>query len=140
MKKVFTVLALSALLVTASAPVAHAASVGNGKPCTKIGATASAGGKLYVCKQEGTKKAWREASADLTFTVPKLTGMVLQSAQNKLQSLGSFLLDQEDYKGLGRMQILDRKWKVCKQDPKPGAKALLTDIVTLWSVKLTESC
>lgn len=140
MKKLFSIVTALTIAFTLSATGANAATVANGKPCPTVGKTATASGKLFVCTKEGTKKVWREASADLTFTMPKLTGLILQTAQDKLQSLGSYLLDQEDYKGLGRMQILDRKWKVCKQDPKPGTKALLTDIVTLWSVKTTESC
>jgi hypothetical protein len=140
MKKILVAVATLVMTVSLGAVPAHAATVGNGKPCTRVGKTATAGGKLYVCTKEGSKKVWREASADLTFTMPNVTGMILQSAQNKLQSLGSFLMDQEDFKGLGRMQILDRKWKVCKQSPKAGTKALLIDIVTLWSVKTSESC
>lgn len=140
MKKYVAILAATLLIASFSATGAQAATVANGKPCTTVGKTATAGGKLFVCTKEGTKKVWREASADITFTMPNVTGMILQSAQDKLQSLGSYLMDQEDYKGLGRMQILDRKWKVCKQSPKAGTKALITDIVTLWSVKTTESC
>jgi hypothetical protein len=74
------------------------------------------------------------------FKMPELVGMGLQDAQDKLQSLGSYLLDQQDATGLGRMQILDSNWKVCSQDPGPGAKVPLSAMVSLASVKLSESC
>jgi hypothetical protein len=72
--------------------------------------------------------------------MPELVGMVLQDAQDKLQSLGSYMLDQQDATGLDRMQILDSNWKVCSQAPAPGARVPLSATVALASVKLSESC
>lgn len=49
-------------------------------------------------------------------------------------------MDQTDYKGLGRWQVLDRNWKVCAQSPSAGRKFSVSTVVTLASVKLTETC
>lgn len=79
------------------------------------------------------------AAAD-TFRMPRVVGMVLQDAQDLLQSRGSYLMDQIDAKGWGRWQILDSGWKVCAQRPLPGARVSTSATVRLWSVKLSESC
>ena len=75
-----------------------------------------------------------------TFTMPNVTGMVLQDAQDVLQSFGSYLMNQEDASGQGRTQLLDSNWQVCMQDPAPGVRVSASDLVTLWSVKLDEIC
>lgn len=134
-----TAIVAAATLVLQVAP-AQAANVGEGKVCATIGQVHTVNSVTYVCTQVGSKKVWKKAAADVTFKMPNLKGQILQTAQNKLQSLGSFLLDQEDAKGLGRMQILDRKWKVCRQDPKAGTNVSIAEVVTLWSVKTSESC
>ena len=72
--------------------------------------------------------------------MPNLVGTQLQRAQDLLQSKGSYLMDQEDALGTGRLQINDRNWKVCKQDPLAGVTVDPTQMVTLYSVKLEESC
>lgn len=74
------------------------------------------------------------------FVMPKVTGMVLQTAQDLLQSKGSYLMDQQDASGLGRIQVLDSNWKVCTQKPKAGAKVPIETIVVLGAVKLDEKC
>jgi len=74
------------------------------------------------------------------FRMPKLVGMVLQDAQDLLQSRGSYLLDQEDARGLGRWQLLDSGWRVCAQKPRPGTQVSADTLVTLWSVKLSGRC
>lgn len=81
-----------------------------------------------------------EEPAVETFTMPNLRGMNLQTAQDTLQSLGSYALDQEDASGLDRFQINDSNWKVCRQDPVAGTQPNVDDVVTLWSVKLAETC
>jgi hypothetical protein len=80
------------------------------------------------------------AVAAETFTMPNLVGENLQLAQDTLQSLGSFVLDQEDASGLNRLQVNDSNWKVCTQAPKAGTKASLDSVVLLASVKLSEDC
>ena len=72
--------------------------------------------------------------------MPKLVGKNLQVAQDQLQARGSYVLDQEDASGLNRFQVLDSNWKVCRQKPQAGKKVGIDQLVTLWSVKLEESC
>lgn len=75
-----------------------------------------------------------------TFKMPKLVGKNLQWAQDKLQSLGSWIMDQEDASGLDRFQMLDSNWKVCSQKPKAGKVIPVDTEVVLKSVKLDERC
>ncbi|WP_114424523.1 PASTA domain-containing protein [Nocardioides houyundeii] len=89
-------------------------------------------------KQKRKKKA--PAPAPETFTMPSLVGMVLQDAQDALQSLGSYLLTQTDGTGQSRFQVLDSGWKVCAQDPAPGAVTDIATLVELVAVKLEETC
>lgn len=72
--------------------------------------------------------------------MPDLIGDNLQGAQDKLQSLGSYFLDQEDASGQGRIQILDSGWVVCRQKPLPGQPLRPSTLVVLSSVKIGEQC
>ena len=72
--------------------------------------------------------------------MPKVVGKVLQTAQDQLQSLGSYVMDQEDSLGYGRMQLIDSNWKVCSQKPKAGAEIPVTTTVLIGAVKLEEDC
>jgi len=75
-----------------------------------------------------------------TLAMPALVGLGLQDAQDQLQSLGSFVLNQEDASGQGRHQLIDSNWKVCSQDPAAGSLISVTSIVTLRAVKNEETC
>lgn len=75
-----------------------------------------------------------------TFVMPDVAGVNLQLAQDTLQSLGSWVMDQEDASGLDRMQLNDSNWRVCQQDPAAGSVLPVSSVVTLWSVKLDEAC
>lgn len=96
-------------------------------------------------KPKPTKKpaantgAGNNVSAD-TFVMPNTVGMVLQDAQDLLQSLGSYILTQTDATGAERFQVLDSGWKVCWQDPAPGTITPLSKMVDLGAVKLHETC
>ena len=74
------------------------------------------------------------------FTMPDVVGVNLQLAQDTLQALGSYLMDQTDATGLGRLQIDDSNWQVCSQDPAPAAVVPVETVVTLAAVKLSETC
>ncbi|MFZ4487538.1 MAG: PASTA domain-containing protein [Candidatus Nanopelagicales bacterium] len=78
-----------------------------------------------------------DAGAD---AMPSVVGMILQDAQDLLQAQGSYLMDQVDATGDGRLQIFDSNWKVCTQEPAAGARLSSADVVTLSTVKLDESC
>ena len=75
-----------------------------------------------------------------TFKMPKVVGKNLQWSQDKLQSLGSWIMDQEDAAGLDRWQVNDSNWKVCSQKPKAGKVAPVDTTVVLKSVKYGEKC
>jgi beta-lactam-binding protein with PASTA domain len=87
----------------------------------------------------GPASAQIDAAGD-KFRMPNVVGMVLQDAQDLLQSRGSYILDQKDAKGWGRWQLLDSGWKVCSQRPRPGVVVPADTMVRLWSVKLSERC
>jgi hypothetical protein len=86
------------------------------------------------------KKKTPAKAAEVTFEMPDVVGMVLQDAQDLLQTKGSYIMDQQDATGLERLQILDSNWTVCAQRPKRGVAVSTDDIVTLSSVKLYEDC
>lgn len=91
------------------------------------------------CDGEAAEDPKDEAEV-ATFEVPDLVGMNLQYAQDTLQSLGSYAMDQTDASGLGRMQVNDSNWQVCAQDPAPGKTVSTDTVITLAAVKLDESC
>ncbi|MGW9047173.1 PASTA domain-containing protein [Streptomyces lydicus] len=80
-----------------------------------------------------------DAAEGRTATLPNLVGKGLQSAQDAAQAAGFYGLDSHDALGRGRMQILDRDWKVCTQKPGPG-NAATSVTVDLGAVKLSEDC
>lgn len=76
-----------------------------------------------------------ESKAVLNFV-----GMGLQSAQDKAQAEGFYLLTSHDSAGRDRLQALDRNWKVCSQSVKAG-KTVPTDTeLDFGTVKLEEVC
>jgi hypothetical protein len=72
-------------------------------------------------------------------TVPDVTCMDLQAAQDTLQAAGFFNLGSEDGSGQGRMQILDRDWVVIAQSVPAGAQPSPLKRIVLASVKYGES-
>lgn len=90
---------------------------------------------------EASTAATPEVTATpVAFKMPDLVGENLQLAQDKLQKLGSFVLDQQDAAGLDRIQVLDSNWQVCSQRPAPGKTVMTDTVVVLASVKLAEEC
>ncbi|WP_255632955.1 PASTA domain-containing protein [Actinotalea sp. Marseille-Q4924] len=72
--------------------------------------------------------------------MPDLVGQNLQYAQDTLQSLGSYVIDQEDASGLDRMQVNDSNWVVCSHEPVAGTVVPVEAQVTVWAVKIGETC
>ncbi|MGH8825174.1 MAG: hypothetical protein ACRDVN_11940 [Jiangellaceae bacterium] len=72
---------------------------------------------------EATPEPPDESTTTLPVAMPDLVGMNLQLAQDTLQALGSYLLDQEDASGLDRLQIIDSNWQVCAQEPHQEARS-----------------
>jgi hypothetical protein len=89
---------------------------------------------------EALKRDVRKVKGKVVFTMPQLVGRNLQQAQDMLQARGSYLLNQVDASGAGRMLLLDSNWKVCSQSPKAGAEIPVIRVVRLSAVKLVESC
>ncbi|MGW5637771.1 hypothetical protein [Streptomyces sp. NPDC003832] len=74
-----------------------------------------------------------------TATLPDLVGLDLQAAQDEAQAAGFYLLDDQDASGQNRLQVLDRNWTVCSQEPAAGEHPTDT-LITLNAVKDDESC
>ena len=141
--------AAAATKAAEQAAAAEAAAVIEAVAATKAAAEAAATEAAKVTRSNAAseakaaaaaKKAAAAASASEVFKMPSLVGENLQLAQDKLQALGSYVLDQEDAAGLGRMQVLDSNWQVCEQNPAPGKTVPVETIVLLTSVKLAEQC
>jgi hypothetical protein len=153
MKRTSLVLLIATLLTAISLTFAEAA-VKAGAVCPKAGKTSTENGRIYTCIKLGSKLYWNNgtlvspssstkqptATPQETFIMPKVVGLNLQLAQDLLQSKGSYLIDQVDFKGLNRLQVLDSNWKVCTQSPSAGKKIPISTVVALASVKLTERC
>ncbi|MEU3353443.1 PASTA domain-containing protein [Streptomyces sp. NPDC037389] len=88
-------------------------------------------------KADNTPKA--DGAGAKTASLPDMTGKGLQSAQDRAQAAGFHHLASHDALGRGRMQALDRNWKVCSQTPKPGEHPTATK-VDFAAVKLEETC
>ena len=135
---------LALCLLLSSASVASASSIKDGDTCNPAGAIFKQGKTTFVCKQVGTKVVWKAKAPVVipkdTFKMPRVIGMNLQLAQDLLQSLGSYIMDQTDAAGLARWQIIDSNWKVCRQSPAAGKIVPQSVTVTLASVKLAEAC
>jgi PBP1b-binding outer membrane lipoprotein LpoB len=72
-----------------------------------------------------------------TSEVPDVVGMNHREAMGVLHEAG-FMVNEEDASPEGRMIILNSGWKVCRQDPAPGATDAIR--VAIYSVKQDESC
>jgi len=75
-----------------------------------------------------------------TKAVPNLVGMGLQSAQDTSQAVGFYALKSHDALGRGRMQALDRNWKVCSQNIAAGKNVPTDTELDFGAVKLEETC
>ncbi|MEU5397363.1 PASTA domain-containing protein [Streptomyces tibetensis] len=71
--------------------------------------------------------------------LPNVVGQDLQAAQDAAQAAGFYVLDDQDASGQKRLQVFDRNWTVCSQEPEPGTHPTDTP-VTLFAVKDGESC
>jgi len=83
------------------------------------------------------------ATTGTSWTMPNLVGTNLQEAQDRIQILTSnaiFVTTSHDETGAGRQQVLDRNWKVCSQNVKPGQKIIASTQIDFGAVKTTESC
>ena len=80
--------------------------------------------------------------ATAEYEMPKVVGLDLQDAQDKIQmAVGSFFVStSHDVSGQGRIQVLDAGWKVCDQNIKAG-KVFDDDAkIDLGVVRVSEDC
>jgi len=80
-------------------------------------------------------------TATVDFPMPDTTGIVLQDAQDQLQTLGVFYSTSHDELGV-RHQVLDRDWQVCSQNVAAGQQVTgdAEGQIDFGVVKLSESC
>ncbi|WP_410661180.1 PASTA domain-containing protein [Amycolatopsis sp. lyj-112] len=71
-------------------------------------------------------------------TVPDVSGMNHQDAQDAMQAAGLYNLREVDGTGKGRMLVMDRNWVQTGQDPAPGKKVAADAVITLTAVKVGE--
>lgn len=86
----------------------------------------------------GTPDSATDAEAE-TATLPNLVGQDLQAAQDEAQAAGFYVLDDQDASDQNRLQINDRNWTVCSQEPAAGTHPTDTPVV-LYAVKDDETC
>jgi hypothetical protein len=76
--------------------------------------------------------------------MPNEVGKSLQAAQDDLQAVSDvplFFSSSQDATGAGRMQIIDRNWKVCSQNRKAGSRVSIDDSGIVFAVvRDTETC
>jgi len=124
------------LVVDRTCPDTHAADAGSSDPAPSEDASSTEDG-VSTSSDAGADDTRAKSE---TFRMPQLVGQNLQLAQDKLQARGSYLLDQQDASGLGRLQLLDSNWVVCAQRPAAGKRVAVDRLVTLAAVKIGESC
>ncbi|MFI6029908.1 PASTA domain-containing protein [Amycolatopsis magusensis] len=79
-----------------------------------------------------------DSSAGSLITVPDVSGMNHQDAQNAMQAAGLYNLREVDGKGEGRALVVDRNWVQTGQSPAPGTQVTPDTVITLTAVKYTD--
>ncbi|SFI91339.1 PASTA domain-containing protein [Amycolatopsis sacchari] len=77
-------------------------------------------------------------SASELITVPDVSGMNHQDAQDTMQAAGLYNLREVDGTGRGRMLILDRDWVQTGQSPAAGTKVAPGTVITLTAIKYSD--
>jgi hypothetical protein len=77
------------------------------------------------------------APTDL-LTVPDVSGMNHQQAQDAMQAAGLYNLREVDGKGLGRALVVDSNWVQTGQSPAAGSRVTPDAVITLTAVKNTD--
>jgi beta-lactam-binding protein with PASTA domain len=71
-------------------------------------------------------------------TVPDVSGMNHQDAQDKMQAAGLYNVREVDGKGTGRPLIIDRNGVQTGHSPAAGTKVTPDTVVTTTAVKYTD--
>lgn len=134
-----TITALAATVVLALTGCAAEDTGTDSDPAPKAPATS----QTSDTKQDSDASAEEDAPAAEkkaeTATLPDVVGQDLQAAQDEAQDAGFYALDDQDASGQNRLQVLDRNWTVCRQEPAAGTHPTDTQVV-LYAVKDTETC
>lgn len=117
---------------------AKARKAAKAKARTKARAKAKA--KREKAKRDAAKvdEAIEDAEAGQStdrHSVPNVSGIDHQLAQDTLQAAGFYMIDEVDCTGQDRMMLWDRNWTVETQKPAPGTQASTDATITLCSVK-----
>lgn len=117
--------------------IGNACGAGNNNDSSAASGTSSTPTATSTASTPGSSDA--KASSE-TKAVPNFIGKGLQSAQDAAQEQGFYSLKSHDSLGRGRLQALDRNWKVCSQNVAAG-KTVSTDTeLDFGAVKLDETC
>jgi len=79
-----------------------------------------------------------ETAPTKLITVPDVSGMNHQQAQDAMQAAGLYHLREVDGKGLGRMMVVDSNWRQTGQSPAAGTQVTPDAVITLTAVKDTD--
>ncbi|MFE2595791.1 PASTA domain-containing protein [Streptomyces sp. NPDC059396] len=129
-------------VVIGSAGSSGVETTSSASPAPKVTVTVTAESK-QVGKSDGKPQEKAKPSAEDTgkvAPVPNFVGMGLQSAQDTAQAKGYYGLSSHDSLGRGRLQALDRNWKVCSQNIKAGKTVSTETKLDFGAVKLEEDC
>jgi hypothetical protein len=94
---------------------------------------------ITACAGAGVNQSPSGGATPADRTVPDFVGKGLQTAQDDAQAAGFSSLSSHDASGRGRLQILDRDWKVCFQTPAAGS-TVSSSPIDFGVVKLDETC
>jgi beta-lactam-binding protein with PASTA domain len=95
---------------------------------------------ITACAGAGVGQSPSAGATAADRTVPDFVGKGLQTAQDDAQAAGFSDLSSHDASGRGRLQILDRDWKVCFQTPAAGSTVGSGSRIDFGVVKLDETC
>ncbi|WP_370946381.1 PASTA domain-containing protein [Amycolatopsis sp. cg5] len=102
--------------------------------CGATGAQTPPGGSTTEKAPDGQPTSSEKA----LITVPDVTGMNHQQAQDTMQAAGLYNLREVDGKGLGRALVVDNNWVQTGQSPAAGTKVAADTVITLTAVKYTD--
>lgn len=77
-------------------------------------------------------------SAAGKITIPNVVGRDLQFAQDTMQAAGLYNLTSHDSTGQGRLQLIDRNWKVTDQSPPAGSRVSADQQIDFGARKFTD--
>ena len=101
---------------------------------------AAVGTFAAACGSAGISPSPASPSTSVVKAVPDFIGKGLATAETDARAAGFANITTHDASGRGRIQILDRDWKVCSQAPAAGSSASTASQLDLGAAKLSEAC